>query len=190
MNLKTFSNHSNRDHAFLSPSKYHWIRYDKEKFIKAYNNYKAVERGTKLHEIAEALITEKIVQKKSHETFRMYVNDAIRYRMEPEKELRYSDLLFGTVDALSFRDGLLRIHDLKTGTTPAHFDQLMIYAGLFCLVNYIDPFDIRFELRIYQNDEVLIKEPESTEVQQYIDSMLEKLDWARELMEQEEDYVY
>ena len=54
MDLKTISDHSHRDHAFLSPSKYHWIRYDKEKLVKAFYNYMAVEKGTKLHEIAES----------------------------------------------------------------------------------------------------------------------------------------
>lgn len=190
MDLKTISDHSHRDHAFLSPSKYHWIRYDKEKLVKAFYNYMAVEKGTKLHEIAESLITEKIALPKKQATFNMFVNDAIKLHMQPEKLLKYSDNLFGTADALSFSHGLLRIHDLKTGTTPAHMDQLMIYAGLYCLINYINPHDIRVELRIYQNDEIIIKEPEPDELQEYIDKMVEADRIITEIREQEEYYAY
>ena len=39
-------------HSFLSASKYHWINYDEEKFIKAYNNYQAKQRGVADHEFA------------------------------------------------------------------------------------------------------------------------------------------
>ena len=190
MDLKTISDHSHRDHAFLSPSKYHWIRYDKEKLVKAFYNYMAVEKGTVLHEIAERLIRERIAQRKSQTTFNMFVNDAIKFKMEPEKMLKYSDNLFGTADALSFNDGLLRIHDLKTGVTKAHMDQLMIYAGLYCLINYIDPADIKIELRIYQNDDIIIEEPDPEEVRDYMERMVAADEIIKEIREQEEYYVY
>ena len=61
----------------------------------------------------------------------------------------------GTADAIIFRNDFLRIHDLKTGETPAKMEQLMIYAALFCLEYGIKPSEIGMELRIYQNDEVL-----------------------------------
>lgn len=190
MSLRSISANTPSDHAFLSPSKYHWIRYDKEKLVKAFHNYIMVEKGTKLHAMAADLISEGITQKNSHKTFNMYVNDAIKFKMEPEKLLRYSENLFGTADALSFDGKLLRIHDLKTGTIPAHMDQLIIYAGLYCLINHVDPFDIDFELRIYQNDEVIIDEPDSQTVSDYMVAMVNADDIVRELRKQEAGYVY
>lgn len=71
----------------------------------------------------------------------------------------------GTADAISFRNNFLRIHDLKTGTRPVHIEQLEIYAALFCLEYKIKPKDIKIELRIYQNDEILIHEPESEDIE-------------------------
>jgi hypothetical protein len=56
---------------------------------------------------------------------------------------------------------LLRIHDLKTGVTPAKMPQLEIYAGLFCLEYSVNPLDIDIELRIYQNDEIIVHEPQN-----------------------------
>lgn len=37
---------------------------------------------------------------------------------------------------------MLRIHDLKTGISPVHMDQLLIYAALFCLEYKIKPGSI------------------------------------------------
>ena len=70
----------------------------------------------------------------------------------------------GTADAISFRNNFLRIHDLKTGTRPVHIEQLEIYAALFCLEYKVKPADIKIELRIYQNDEILVHEPEADEI--------------------------
>lgn len=189
-------NTSHSDHAFLSPSKFHWIRYDKEKLVKAFYNYMAIERGTKLHEIAANLISESISLPRKNETFNMYVNDAIKYKMEPEKLLRYSDNLYGTADALAYTPGVrgnlnhLRIHDLKTGTTPAHMDQLIIYAGLYCLINHIDPFETEYELRLYQNNDIQIYSPTSQEVAEYIAKMIEADKIVSEIRAQESGYVY
>lgn len=88
-----------------------------------------------------------------------YIKDAIGYRMDPEVDLKYSDDFYGTSDAISFKDGTLRIHDLKTGTTPASLRQLEIYAAFCCLEYDIDPTSIFIELRIYQNDEILVGNP-------------------------------
>jgi len=88
-----------------------------------------------------------------------YIKDAIGYRMDPEIDLKYSDDFYGTADAISFKDGTLRIHDLKTGTTPASLRQLEIYAAFCCLEYDIDPTSIFIELRIYQNDEILVGNP-------------------------------
>ena len=84
--------------------------------------------------------------------------------MSTEVVLFYSERFFGTADAISFRNGVLRIHDLKTGITPAHFEQLMMYAAMFCLEYGHNPEKITMELRLYQNDEVLILEPDPRDI--------------------------
>lgn len=157
-----FNDHSKLkgDHALLSASKYHWIRYDEEKFNKTYRSALAARRGTDLHDLAAEMIRLKVKMGRSRKTLNMYVNDAIGYRMTPELILFYSYNAFGTADAVSFRNGLLRIHDLKTGETKSSMDQLMIYAAFFCLEYEQDPFNIEIELRIYQSDEVLVLVPE------------------------------
>lgn len=59
-------------HALLSASKYHWTRYDDEKFVASYNNAMAAERGTKLHEFAANAI--KLgVKLSGNSTIAMYV---------------------------------------------------------------------------------------------------------------------
>ena len=158
--------HSNLigNHAFLGASKYHWINYDEQKLADSYNNFLATQKGTELHEFAATCI--KLGQKlpKSPKTLNAYVNDAVGYKMTPEQVLCYSENCFGTADAISFRDGKLRIHDLKTGAIPAHIEQLKIYAALFCLEYKKNPGKIDIELRIYQNDEVLVHNPSEEEI--------------------------
>ena len=139
-------------HAFLSASKYHWINYDEEKLKTSYLNHMAAQQGTILHDFAAQCI--KLGQKlpKSNKTLNMYVNDAIGFKMTPEQPLVYSENCFGTTDAISFRKNVLRIHDYKSGVTPAHMEQLRIYAALFCLEYGIKPNDIDIYLRLYQLD--------------------------------------
>lgn len=93
------------------------------------------------------------------ETTRVYIQDCVGFKMEPEKELRYSNLFWGTSDCVAFRDGYLRIHDLKTGAVPAHMEQLQVYAALYCLMYDVKINDISVELRIYQNNEVVCDKP-------------------------------
>lgn len=142
-------------HAFLSASKYHWINYDRERLISAFENWKAKERGTRLHAFACEAIQLGVKLSNSRRTLNRYVNDAIGFGMTPEVVLYYSDNCFGTADTISFDGKLLRIHDLKTGKTPASFHQLEIYAALFCLEYGVDPHSIDICLRIYQMDEIL-----------------------------------
>ena len=146
-------------HAFLGASKYHWLNYSDEKVAEAYSNHLATVKGTMLHDFAAQCI--KLGQKlpKSQKTLNMYVNDAIGFRMTPEQPLFFSDNCFGTADAISFRNNLLRIHDLKTGVTPAHMEQLEIYAALFCLEYKVKPGNIDIELRIYQSDDIAYSNP-------------------------------
>lgn len=53
---------------------------------------------------------------------------------------------------------------MKTGTRPVHIEQLEIYAALFCLEYKVKPSEIKIELRIYQNDEVLVHEPSAEDI--------------------------
>lgn len=145
-------------HALLSPSKYHWLNYDDEKLKQVYLNQEAVKRGTELHEYAAQAIRLGIKQQNTKQTLNMYINDAIGFKMTPEQPLKYSGICFGTADAISFKETKrkLRIHDLKTGETPAHMEQLLIYAALFCLEYDYKPVDLDIELRIYQFDDKTI----------------------------------
>ena len=169
-----FNKHKNLEgcHAFLGASKYHWINYDPDKVAASYRNYLATLKGTELHDFAARCI--KLGQKlpKSKKTLNMYVNDAIGYRMTPEQVLYYSDNCFGTADSISFKDGFLRIHDLKTGVTPAHMEQLEIYSALFCLEYKIKPADIDIELRIYQSDDIMIFNPTVEDIVPIMDKII------------------
>lgn len=159
-------------HAFLGASKFHWVNYTEDKLAEAYNRYTAAQRGTILHDFAAQCIELGQRLPRSQKTLNMYVNDAIGYKMKPEQVLYYSENCFGTADAISFRNGLLRIHDLKTGVTPTHMEQLMIYAALFCLEYRTKPAEINMELRIYQNDDVSIYNPEVDEIVPIIDKII------------------
>lgn len=161
-----FNKHSDLrgQHAFLSASKYHWIRYSPEKLEESFLNYTAAQRGTELHDFARRCIELGIRLPKANATLNLFVNDAIRYEMTPEQMLYYSPNCFGTADAIAFRRKLLRIHDLKTGVTPASMDQLLIYASLFCLEYGRKPKEIDVELRIYQSDQCLIYNPDPEEI--------------------------
>lgn len=158
-------------HAFLSASQWHWINYDDLKLSERYETYKASELGTKLHDYAANCIELNQRLPKSAKTLNLYVNDAIGYKMKPEQVLYYSENCFGTADAISFRNNKLRIHDLKTGVTPAHFEQLEIYAALFCLEYNVDPNEIEIELRLYQSNEVGVLCPEKTDILYIMDKI-------------------
>lgn len=132
----------------------------------------ATQKGTILHDFAAQCI--KLGQKlpKSQKTLNMYVNDAIGFKMTPEQPLYYSENCFGTADAISFRSNLLRIHDLKTGETPAHMEQLEIYAALFCLEYKKKPSEIDMELRLYQSNEILVHTPTAEDIVPIMDKII------------------
>lgn len=168
-----FNDHSKLigQHAFLGASKYHWINYNEEKIADAYEKAQAVQRGTVLHDFAAQCIRLKQRLPKSQKTLNAYVNDAIGFKMTPEQVLYYSDNCFGTADAISFRDDMLRIHDLKTGAVPAHMEQLEIYAAMFCLEYRKKPTNIRTELRIYQNNEITVMNPDAGDISEIMDKI-------------------
>ena len=179
-----FNRHTNLEglHAPFGASKSSWLRYSDEKIIEVYNNLQAAEMGTRLHEWAKQTIDLGIKQSRSKKTIYSYVNDAIGFNMSTEVVLFYSENFFGTADAISFRNNFLRIHDLKTGRRPVHMEQLEIYAALFCLEYKVKPGDIHIELRIYQNDEILVHEPTAEDILPimdkivHVDKMLEKIE--------------
>lgn len=171
MNFKKYSAIEGQ-HAFLGASNYHWLNYSDDKLTETYLRRMATLKGTELHDFASHCI--RLGQKlpKSRKTLNMYVNDAIGYKMTPEQPLFYSENCFGTTDAICFRDNLLRIHDLKTGETPAKMEQLMIYAALFCLDYNIKPGNIKIELRIYQSNQIFYSEPTAEDILPIMDKII------------------
>ena len=178
-------------HAPFPASQSAWIRYDDDRAKEVYQRSKAAELGTKLHEWAKTTIDLGIKQPKSKKTLYEYVNDAIGFKMSTEVVLYYSDRFFGTADAISFRRNpksgrhILRIHDLKTGVVgdpEKHFEQLKVYAALFCLEYKVKPDEIEFSLGIYKKDEVAFCEPEADEIAYimnriiHLDKLLVKMD--------------
>lgn len=159
-------------HAFLGASQHHWLNYSDDKLRSVYENSKAKEEGTRLHALASELIDLKIKLPRNSKTLNAYVNDGIGYKMSTEVVLYYSPNCFGTADSISFKNNFLRIHDLKTGESPASMSQLMIYAALFCLEYHKNPNDLEFELRIYQSDDCKICNPTPDEVSGIMDKIV------------------
>ena len=186
-----FYDHRNLNglHAPFTASQSTWLRYDDEKAAEVYSNMKAAKMGTRLHEWAAETIKLGLKQPKSKKTIYAYINDAIGYKMEPEIVLFYSERFFGTADAICFRNGVLRIHDLKTGKIgkiESHMEQVEVYAALFCLEYKVRPSDIKIELRIYKNDEVIVWNPTEEVIVPimekiiHLDKLLEEIDREEE----------
>ena len=169
-----FNKHSRLEgrHAFLSPSQYHWIRYDEDKLADRVLNAMTASRGVELHQLAHDLIRLGVKLPSSKKTLNLYVNDAIGYHMTPEQPLYFSPNCYGTTDAISFRRNFLRIHDLKTGVSPTYMQQLLVYTALFCLEYNKDPGSIEIELRIYQSDEIWAEHPNPEDIQFIIDRII------------------
>ena len=206
-----FNQHSDLEgqHAFLSASKYSWLNYDQEKLATAYKNQYATTIGTILHDLAHRCIKNKVKLSKSDrhlvlltllengvpqglidandilETLAPFVNDALGFRMETEQVLYYSENAFGTADAISFKNNFLRIHDYKSGITPVHMDQLYIYAALFCLEYVVKPENIKIELRIYKQGEVLHEEPDPEVIRAIMNKIVDSDRFLRKLKEEE-----
>lgn len=161
------------EHAFLGASNHAWYNYDDEKLLKVFINKLAAARGTALHDLACRLIKMKVKLPEDGSTLSLYVNDAIRFGLRPEEKLFYSKFAYGTADCIDFKDGVLRVSDLKTGKTKVSFLQLMIYIALFLLSYPEIPLKMvkRIELRIYQNNEVLVETPEIDEILPIMDKI-------------------
>lgn len=181
-------------HAFMSPSQSSWVNDTDEKFIERLRNHEAIKRGTELHAYAETAVKHGIRQPDEDTTLYKYINDGIDYMMDPEVVLYYSKWCFGTADTISFRIEpeiskdipTLRIHDLKTGRTPAKLRQLEVYAALFCLEYGYLPSDISMVLRIYQSDQIIEMIPTSEDIVPIMDKIVRFDELAKKLTERGE----
>jgi hypothetical protein len=189
-------------HAILSPSSWRWINDDIESLTKRICSQYLSTIGTILHDVARKHIKHRIKLNKydkknvmlelveqgippmvidtinfdvMYENFMKYVNDSIAFKMTPEVVLRVSNYLYGTTDAIKYDEEIrfLRIHDYKSGTTPAHIEQVIIYAAYFCLEYGIKPSSLSgCELRIYQAPEPIIYEPTAEELVHTIETVI------------------
>lgn len=196
-------------HAFMGASQHSWVNWDEEKTINSYRNSYAQRVGTVVHSLAADLIKNDIrIGKSSKQLVQLelsrnyippdvydissltnnlipYVNDGIGFRMTPELVLKYSDNCFGTTDSIVYNEKKkeLRIHDLKTGVSPASMDQLLIYASLFFLEYSkelaLNVDDVKTELRIYQQEEVAIYIPSPEEIMQWMEAIILHDDWIK-----------
>lgn len=174
-----FIKHSDLEgkHSYLSPSNYSWLNYDDEKFDRVFIAHMNKERGTQLHALACELIKLGVKLPRTPKTLNMYVNDCIGFKLAPEVVLFYSENCFGTADAIGHTDGLLRISDLKTGVNKAYMHQLEIYSAIFFLEyggRGITLDNTNIELRIYQNNEVWLHEPDKRVISQIMASIMAK----------------
>lgn len=199
-------------HAFMGASQWHWINWDDETFIKSFDNQYAQNIGTTIHALASDCIKNRIkvdendrhliditlykagIPKSAYDPDAIltnlipFVNDAIGYHMSSEVILYYSPFCFGTTDAIGYDDKLkiLRIHDYKSGKIPAHIEQLMIYAALFCLEYVVDPKKLKgIELRIYQNNQVLEYFPKGSEVEGFMNMIKIRSEFAENLFKRD-----
>ncbi len=188
-------------HAVLGASRYNWIGDTEQDVLERVGRGYLTELGTQIHDIARRRIKYGFKLKKHdrdsvivdlldsgiprltfdyidfdfmYQNLMNYVNDAIGFRMVPEVVLAYSDICFGTADAVRFdeKDNLLRIHDLKTGSSTAHMEQLLIYAALFCLEYRKKPGEIKSELRIYQSNEITRYEASADDILPIMDKIV------------------
>lgn len=175
MSLEDISNYKGT-HAFLSPSQPAWLRYTEGHLLDMYRQESAKEMGTRLHAWAEETIKLGLTQStRSNKILSCYVNDAIGFRMEPEKLLFHTKYCYGTADSIIFepRKRILRVHDLKTGVTKPHDDQLKVYCALWCLSNGMEPEQITFICRFYQRPEVVEFRPDPSEIRGIMNIILQ-----------------
>lgn len=202
-------------HAIISPSNYHWL--DKENVddiltAKLKAHY-AKDLGTAVHLYAKdrieshmkltkaeknsvlfSLIRDHRIPRRAIDmdyifpTLLSYVNDAIAMRMDPEIVLEYSSVCFGTADSIKLQNDFLRIHDLKTGSSPTSMKQLEQYAAIFFLeygdLEDVHPSHTGVELRIYQSSDIQIVRPEPDRLLSIMDEIVYASDFIqKQLME-------
>lgn len=187
-------------HAFLGASNFHWVNWNDQIFENRYYSQFSTTIGTAIHALAHDCILNRTklnkhdrhlieitlyhayIPKDAYDPDDIlmnlipFVNDAIGYHMSSEILLYYNNYCFGTCDAISFseKERILRIHDLKTGTTTAHMEQLLIYAALFCLEYHKNPHQFKTELRIYQNFNIVVEEPDANDIETFMNLIQER----------------
>ena len=200
-------------HALLSASSWRWMNDDIESLTRRLCSQYATDIGTILHDVAYKHIKHRIKLNKfdkknvmlellsngipgviideidfdaMYDNLMTYVNDGVGFKLEPEVVLYYSNNFFGTADAIAYseRDRFLRIHDYKSGTTPAHIEQLKIYAALFSLEYRIKPTEFESELRIYQNNNVIFHNPTADEITKVVNTIMEFDKYIYEMKEE------
>ena len=162
-------------HSFMTPSSPAWLRYDDHKLERRFMEHLAAQRGTEEHAFAAQAIKLGHRMPDEPKTINMFINECIGWRMKPEVPLYWSPYCFGTADALGFQPKLrtLRVSDLKTGRVEAAFDQLVVYAALFCLeYEHSRPWELDIELRIYQGNAIKLHVPEDGEIAHAMDRIL------------------
>lgn len=173
------------EHAFLSPSSYHWINYTPDRLAERWTTAQASAWGVYQHEYAQKEI--RAGRLSQHEgVLGMYINDCINERMETEQVLFYSENCFGTADAINFRYRKLKIFDLKSGLIVAKVHQLEVYAAIFCLEYDKDPFDMDIELRIYQDPEVSVFDADPEDIKLIMEKIVD-FDRQIEQLKREEE---
>lgn len=198
-------------HAFLGASNFHWINWNDQIFENRYYSQFSTTIGTAIHALAHDCILNRTklnkhdrhlieitlyhayIPKDAYDPDDIlinlipFVNDAIGYHMSSEILLYYNNYCFGTCDAISFseKERILRIHDLKTGTTTAHMEQLLIYAALFCLEYHKNPHQFKTELRIYQNFNIVVEEPDANDIETFMNLIQERSQTIMSYLERE-----
>lgn len=213
-----WNDHSNlkNTHALFSPSTGGWEKYDQDRLQERYYTSFATTIGTAIHDEAMWHINKKILVKATakgelklslyknpsipddiidvldfdpiFKNYMAYVNDAIGYRMDAEVILYSNDLCYGTTDAISYSNDFLRIHDLKTGVTPAHMEQLFKYAALFCHEYKTDPHKIDMEFRIYQLNDIIVANPTGDDIMPFIDQVTQINKLNKDILERRSQY--
>lgn len=198
-------------HAFLGASNFHWVNWNDQTFENRYYSQFSTTIGTAIHALAHDCILNRTklnkhdrhlieitlyhayIPKDAYDPDDIlmnlipFVNDAIGYHMSSEILLYYNNYCFGTCDAISFseKERILRIHDLKTGTTPAHMEQLLIYVALFCLEYHKNPHQFKTELRIYQNFNIIVEEPDANDIETFMNLIQERSQTIMSYLERE-----
>ena len=140
--------HLEGKHAIFSASSWYWLNDEPDELVSRLCSNYASTIGTILHNVARnhikyriklhkydknnvilelltsgipAIVVDSIDFDNMFDNLMAYVNDCIGFRMEPEVVLAYSENFYGTTDAIAFseKDRFLRIHDYKSGVTPA-----------------------------------------------------------------------
>ena len=79
---------------------------------------------------------------------------------------------------------------MKTGVTPASLHQLEIYASLFCLEYNIKPGELKgIELRIYQNNDILIGNPQADDILPIMDKIVHNDKIIERLKEESNEWI-